>query len=557
MSGLERKSTFMFAIAQAHRLGLFAKNQWLNNILSGVVVGVLALPLAMAFAIASGLKPEQGLYTAIIAGGISSLFGGSLVQISGPTGAFIVILAGITAEYGVDGLQIATLLAGLILIGFSLLKFGSFIKFIPAPVIVGFTSGIGVIICFSQWQNYFGLPKVVGDTFFEKLMATFLVLPQFSIQTTLLATMGLLIILLVPKIRYIRSIPAPLTALVLCTVFQIIFKLDNVATIGSQFGGIPLGLPQYNFPSIQYAQVVKLMEPAFTIALLGAIESLMSAVVADGITGHKHEANQELLGQGLANLIAPLFGGFASTGAIARTATNIRYGGTSPLSGIIHCLVLVGVILFLAPLASHVPLCVLSAILFVVAYNMFDLPHFTHILKFAPRSDVIILLVTFLLTIFMDLVVAVNIGMIIAMLDFFRRMTATVDVKTQNQSELNEELHEELPKLPSTFMIYTIEGPFFFGAVEKLESALLQTHTEPKVILIRLGHVPFIDITALEVLENVIKQLHKKQVQVMLSEANPKVLKKLKAIKLLSLIGENNYHNSVSGAINYFNQNLK
>jgi len=339
----------MIAILEARRAGLFAKGHWFNNIIAGVIVGIVALPLAMAFAIASGVKPEQGLYTAIVAGGLTSLFGGSRVQIAGPTGAFIVILAGITAKYGFHGLQVATLMAGVMLVFMGFARLGSVIKFIPDPVIIGFTSGIGVIIWVGQWKDFFGLtPLQSSGHFHEKIWSLIQAFPGLHLETTALAVLTLAILLLSP--RFFKRIPAPLVAMVVITLVQWQFDFAGVATIGSAFGGIPQHLPHFEVPTITYAEVLQLIGPAFTIALLGSIESLLSAVVADGMTGKKHNSNQELIGQGIANIFSPLFGGIASTGAIARTATNVRNGATSPLAGIVYNLTLVAIILVLAPL---------------------------------------------------------------------------------------------------------------------------------------------------------------------------------------------------------------
>jgi SulP family sulfate permease len=548
----------MIAVQNAWKQGLFKREFWLQNIIAGVIVGVVALPLGMAFAIASGLKPEQGIYTAIIAGSIVSVFGGSRLQITGPTGAFIVILASIVAQHGVVGLQVATVLAGVILIVLGLMKFGNFIKFIPDPVIVGFTSGIAVLIWVSQWQSFLGLPKIIGDHFHEKLIHLFTVLPEFHIATTLMACFSLFILIVSPRVPLIKKVPGPLLVLILGTGLQTVFNFNGVATIGSQFGGIPQGLPKLEWLPISFNQILALIGPAFTIAMLGAIESLLSAVVADGMAGTRHDSNQELVGQGLANLVVPFFGGFAATGAIARTATNIRYGGNSPLAGIIHSVTLILIIVFLAPLATNIPLCSLAAILFIVAYNMCEIKHFTHIVKYAPMGDIFILLVTFILTIFTDLVVAVNIGMILAMLHFLGRMSTTSEVRSIGGDALTEKMHSQnsVERIPSSLVVYSIEGPFFFGAVEKLQSALAVTHTDPKVVLIRLGHVPFMDITGLESFEEAIDGLQKRHITVLLSEANERVHHKLERMGLLEKIGPNGYFQDFSSALIYSNHLL-
>lgn len=531
----------MIALLEAHRAGLLSRKHWLPNIISGVIVGVVALPLAMAFAIASGAKPEQGLYTAIIAGFLVSALGGSRLQIAGPTGAFIVILAGITAKFGIDGLQIATLMAGCILLVLGLTRMGSVIKFIPDPVIVGFTAGIGVIIWVGQWRDFFGLPAIHGEHFHEKLLALLEALPHLHVATTALAVTALALLIITTKIPALSRVPGPLVALVSATVLQATFGFDGVATIGSAFGGIPQGLPSWHVPQVTLARVIELIGPAFAVAMLGAIESLLSAVVADGMAGTRHDSNQELVGQGIANIVAPLFGGFAATGAIARTATNIRNGGTGPLAGIVHVVTLLMMILFLAPLAAHVPLAALAAILFVVSWNMSDLGHVAKMIRRAPRADVLILLVTFVLTVFADLVVAVNIGVILATLHFMRRMASSVDVQLMSDEDLEQELSSQgLNSLPPGVLVYAVEGPLFFGAVENFERALAITHSDPQVLIIRLRWVPFIDITGLQTLEEVIIDLHKRGVRVLLSGQNPRVEAKLEKANILHLVGAGN-----------------
>lgn len=540
----------MIAIGEAWKAGLLGREHWLRNLVSGVIVGVVALPLAMAFAIASGVKPEQGIYTAIIGGLLVSLFGGSRLQIAGPTGAFIVILAGVTAKHGVDGLQIATMMAGVMLLLLGMARLGAIIKFIPDPVIVGFTAGIGVIIWVGQWKDFFGLPKISGEHFHEKIWHLLQALPDLHMATTLLAVLSLLLVTTASRIPGLKRVPGPLVAMAVATAIQSTFHFEGVATIGSAFGGIPQGLPALSLPEITLSRVIDLIGPAFTIAMLGAIESLLSAMVADGMAGTKHDSNQELIGQGVANLVTPLFGGFAATGAIARTATNIRNGGTSPLAGITHAVTLVLIILFLAPLASNIPLCALAAILFVVAYNMSELKHFKRMVQRAPRADVAILLITFSLTVFSDLVIAVNIGVILAMLHFMRRMASSVEVQQVIEHELEEELRANgHTRLPPGTLIYTIEGPLFFGAAETFERVLAQTHTDPRLLIIRLKRVPFMDITGLQVLEEVIQQLHKRNIVVKLCEANTKVLHKLDRVGILQEIGTEHYHADFNTAL--------
>lgn len=524
----------MIAIIESYKAGLLKFQNWKSNIIAGIIVGIVALPLSMAFAIASGVKPEQGIYTAIIAGLVVGIFGGTRIQISGPTGAFVVILAAITAKYGVSGLQIATLLAGFILCGMGFLKLGNAIKFIPSPVIVGFTSGIATIIFVSQWKDFFGLPVSLpmDAHFHEKFIILVSSFSHFDAKTTILSIISLVILIL--GSRFIKSIPAPLIAMVFATGVQFLFNFSSVSTIGSVFGEIPQALPKFLFPNFSSINLIELLGPAFTIALLGAIESLLSASVADSLLGTKHNANQELIGQGLANIVAPFFGGFASTGAIARTATNIRNGGNCSIAAIIHSLVLLLIILVFAPYAIYIPLAALAAILFVVAFNMSDIPEFVHIVKHAPWYDIVVLLLTFFLTIFTDLVIAVMIGVIIALLLFVVRIYQTVGITEQKIPSIEDQNFKNL--VASEGIIYAIEGPFFFGVAEKIEQALVITHTDPKFVVFRFINVPFIDMTGLETLTKVIKQYHKRHVKVYICEANKTVSEKLSKISILTMI---------------------
>ncbi|MFM2480055.1 SulP family inorganic anion transporter [Celerinatantimonas sp. YJH-8] len=533
----------MIVLLESIKSGQFAPKNILHNITSGIIVGVVALPLAMAFAIASGVKPEQGLYTAIIAGIAVSIFGGSKVQIAGPTGAFIVILSGIVQQYGVSGLQIATMMAGVILFLLGISKLGSIIHFIPKPVIIGFTSGIGVTIWVGQWKDFFGLSGITGAHFHEKLFSLIKALPHLQLATTGLALLSLAIVIFIPKIPKLSKIPGPLMALVVVTLIQYFCQFDNVRTIGSAFGGIPQGLPTFALPPMTISTMLTLIGPAFAIAMLGAIESLLSAVVADGMAGTKHDSNQELIGQGIANLLSPLFGGIAATGAIARTATNIRNGGNSPISGIVHAITLTVILLVLAPLATTIPLATLSAILFVVAWNMSEAGHFIKLIKCAPRADVVILLLTFCLTVFADLVVAVNIGVIIAILHFVRRMASSVEVKPNVDTDLSQELQRHgIEHLPRELAVYALEGPFFFAAAETFEHVMTRIQDDPKILILRLKWVPFMDITGLQTLEDIIRRFQKKNTQVVISGANPRVTYKLKKAKIISLIGEQNFY---------------
>jgi SulP family sulfate permease len=540
----------MIAIREAWQAGLLRRDQWLRNLIAGFVVGVVALPLAMAFAIASGAKPEQGIYTAIIAGGLVSLFGGSRLQIAGPTGAFVVILAGVTAKHGIDGLQIATFMAGAMLLALGLTRMGGIIRFIPDPVITGFTAGIGVIIFVGQWRYFLGLPQTGGEHFHQKVWELMQVLPQAHASTALIAAAALIAVVFSSRVPGLKRVPGPLFALVLATTAQALFQFQGVATIGTEFGGIPRGLPSLSMPEITLPRVLELLGPAFTIAMLGAIESLLSAVVADGMAGTRHDSNQELVGQGIANLAAPLFGGFAATGAIARTATNVRNGGTGPLAGLTHVLTLVLVLLFLAPLAEYVPLAALAAVLFVVAWNMSEVRHFAGMVRRAPRADVAVLLITFLLTVFGDLVLAVNVGVIIAMFQFLRRMSSSVEVAQLAGRELDAALiKRQWPALPPGVMVYSIDGPFFFGAVDTFERSLAQTHTDPRQLILVLQRVPFMDITGIQSLEEAMRDLRRRGVEVMLCGANPRVKSKLEKAGLLDLVGPRGYHDDLDSAL--------
>jgi len=516
------------SIIEAWRAGLFRRDTILRNISAGVVVGVVALPLAMAFAIAAGAKPQQGLYTALVAGLIVTLFGGTRVQIAGPTGAFAVLLFGVTAKYGLAGLQVVTLMAGAMLLLLGLSKLGGMIRFIPESVVLGFTAGIAIVIWLGQWENFFGLPKVSGASLYEKLPRLLDALPHLQPMTTVMGVASLLVVVLWPRIPVVGRVPGPMVALAGATIAIAVFHPPGIATIGSVFGGIPRGLPPLAIPHLTFGAVLELMQPAVAVALLGAIESLLSATVADGMMGTKHDPDQELVGQGIANMGAALFGGFAATGGIARTATSIRHGGDSPIAGIAHAATVVLVLLVLAPLAFYVPLTTLAAILFVVAFNMSQTSRVLRVARRAPRSDVAIMLVTLALSVFADISIAVEVGVILALLNFFRRMTFAVEVRSLNDEELASRLPaEQAEGVPEGVLVYTVEGPFFFGAVEEFERALLHTDTDPIAIVLKLVNVPFIDLTGLATLKNAVEALDKRNVIVALCCANLDVAERL------------------------------
>jgi SulP family sulfate permease len=547
----------MIAWIEAQKAGLLNRRNIVNNILSGFVVGVVAIPLAMAFAIASGAKPEQGLYTSIVAGVAVSVLGGCRLQIAGPTGAFIVILAGITAKYGLGGLAVSTMMAGVILLGLGLMRLGGIIKYIPRPVVIGFTSGIAVIIWVGQWRDFFGLPAPAGAHFHQKLAALLMSFGQLNMSTTLLALLSLGILVFSPRV--LKRVPSPLVAMVVVTAVQAVFKLPGVATIGTAFGGIPGSLPPVGLPQLSGLDLVSLIGPAFTIAFLGAIESLLSAVVADGMAGTRHNSNQELIGQGIANILSPLFGGFAATGAIARTATNIKNGATSPLSGVVHSAVVLATVLFLAPLASSIPLCSLSAILFVVAYNMSEARQFRDLLRTAPKADVFILLLSFGLTVFTDLVVAVNVGVGLASLIFMARMASSVSVQVDERAsrviysdgemppaESYAHVHtpEEIERFDAScdtdVLAYTISGPFFFGAAERIEDVLSSINMPLSTVILRFTNVPFVDSTGIDAFRNIIRRMHANGRRVVLCNMQPYVHDKFERAGILELVGREN-----------------
>lgn len=529
----------MIAIIEAYRAGLLNVKFWAKNIRSGVVVGMIALPLAMAFAIASGVKPEQGIYTAIIAAIIVGLFGGSRVQIAGPTGAFVVVLANITAQHGVAGLQLATIMAGFILLSMSLFKLGNSIKYVPYPVIVGFTSGIGVIIFIGEIKDFLGLnlELAINAPFHIKIITLIKAIPHFDPITTLIAFASLILLIVIPM--FIRIIPAAIIALITITLINTFFNFDSVSTIGTIYGEIPRSLPSFALPEFKLSTMLKIFEQALIIAFLGAIESLLSATSADAISNTKHDSNSELFGQGLANVVTPFFGGIAATGAIARTIANVRHGGNSPIAAITHSITLLIIILLFAPYAAHIPLAALAALLFVVAYNMSDFPEFVHILKNAPKHDVLVLLITFILTVVTNLVTAVAVGIILATLLFMSRMQEITKVKYDTQAC-------SLTKIPKNCIVFNIDGPFFFGVAEEVEHALATMHMDSKQIVFRLPGLSMIDMTGLETLSKVIEQYRKRHVKVYICEANQKIVTKMRKIGLLKLIEQHKVYPSIA-----------
>ena len=500
----------------------YSRGQFVSDLGAGLVVGVVALPLAIAFAIASGVTPEKGLYTAIIAGLLISLLGGSRVQIGGPTGAFVVIVAGIVGQYGLAGLTIATLLAGLMLIGLGLARLGGVIKFIPYPIVIGFTAGIAVIIFSGQVRDLLGLEMVtVPAEFFSKWVAFARAAGSINPPAVAISAASLLLLIFWPRLA--PRVPAPFVVLVLATAATAFAHLP-VETIGSRFGQLDFSLPRPSFPAIDEATVVRMVGPAITIALLGAIESLLSAVVADGMIGARHRSNTELIAQGVANVVTPIFGGIPATGAIARTATNIKNGGRTPVAGIVHALTLLAITLFAASFAGRIPLAALAAILVVVAWHMSEARTFISELRTAPRSDSAVMVTTFLLTVLVDLTVALAVGMVLAAFLFMRRMAEVSSVRGISREMLEQEEADAPPEtlakwrglVPRGVEVYDINGPFFFGAAESFTEALQQVSRKPKAIILDLEGVPAMDSTGLRALTTIVERKRKEHVAVFL-----------------------------------------
>ena len=489
----------------------YDKSRLATDITAGITVGVVALPLAIAFAIASGAKPEAGIVTAIIAGFIISALGGSRVQIGGPTGAFIVIVFGIIAQYGYANLLICTIMAGVMLILMGAFQLGSLLKYFPRPLIIGFTNGIAVLIVLSELKDFLGLQTdSLPAEFFHKVAVLWHAIPTFDILTFTLATVSALFIWFYPK-SWAKRFPSPIVALMLGTIVVTLLELP-VETIGSRFGGIPQGMPDFVMPEFSIAALRHLIMPAFTIALLGAIESILSAAVADGMIDDKHDPNQELMAQGIANIVVPFFGGIPATGAIARTATNVRSGATSPVSGMVHALTLLLIVLIAAPLAQYIPLASLAAILLIVAINMGEWEVFKR-LKGYPRHDAVVLMVTFLFTVIFDLTVAVEVGLLLAAIFFIRNMTELSHVQLSEEHTLmpdDGEATRARKMAPPGVLIYRLYGALFFGVADKLESVLHQQHTEPEVLVLNMSEVISMDASALHVLEDLHGKLQKR-----------------------------------------------
>jgi len=543
-------------------LKTYTKKQFYSDLMAGVIVGIVALPLAIAFGIASGVSPEKGLYTAIIAGFIISFLGGSKVQIGGPTGAFIVIVYGIVQQYGITGLAIATFIAGVILVVMGFLKLGTIIKFIPYPVVVGFTSGIALTIFATQVKDFLGLhiERMPAD-FIQKWIEYVKNISTINVWALLVGIFTILIITLTPKIT--KKIPGSLIAIIAMTALAYLlrtkFGINNIETIGDKFN-ISATLPHATTPAINFDTIRTLLPVAFTIAMLGAIESLLSATVADGVIGDRHNSNTELIAQGIANIITPIFGGIPATGAIARTMTNINNGGKTPIAGIIHAIVLGIILLFLGNLTKHIPMACLAGVLMIVAYNMSEWRTFRSLMR-NSKSDVAVLITTFLLTVIFDLTIAVEIGLLMAILLFIKRIseTSTISVLTNkiDSTYAEQGMNNDELDIPKGVEVYEIEGPFFFGLANKFDEIMKQMGDKPRIRIIRMRNVPFIDSTGIHNLENLIRMSQKENITILLSGVNQNVKKSLETANINQIIGDENICSNINQAMQRANQLMK
>lgn len=546
---------FEFKPKLFYTLKNYSRASFTADLMSGLIVGIVALPLAIAFGIASGVSPEKGIITAIVAGFFVSLFGGSRVQIGGPTGAFIVIVYGIIQQYGESGLMIATIMAGVFLILLGLFHLGTIIKYIPYPIVVGFTSGIALTIFSTQLKDFFGLTvdNVPGD-FIEKWIVYVRHFHTIDLWSTLVGVLSVVIIALTP--RFSKKVPGSLVAIVVMTVGVWLLKtyagVTSVATIGDRFS-ISAALPDASVPSMTWGTIKGLISPAVTIAILGAIESLLSATVADGVTGDKHNSNQELIGQGIANVFSPIFGGIPATGAIARTMTNINNGGRTPVAGIVHAVVLLLIFLFLMPLAQYIPMACLAGVLVVVSYNMSGWRTFKELLR-NPKSDVGVLLVTFFLTVIFDLTIAIEVGLLLACLMFMKRMAESTQISVitddlDPNKESDIELHEEHLTIPDRVEVYEINGPYFFGIANKFEEEMIRIGDRPKVRIIRMRKVPFVDSTGIHNLTNLCHMSQREGIIIVLSGVNPRVHETLEKAGFYELLGKDNICSNINEAL--------
>lgn len=540
--------TFDFKPRLLQCLKNYNRKTFIADLMAGIIVGIVALPLAIAFGIASGVTPEKGIITAIVAGFVISALGGSKVQIGGPTGAFIIIIYGIIQQYGMEGLTIATLMAGVFLILFGFLHLGTIIKFIPYPIVVGFTSGIAVTIFTTQVKDLFGLNIAsVPSDFIEKWICYFNNFSTVDLWSSVIGIVSVVIIMLTPKVS--KKIPGSLVAIIVMTVAALLLKqfagVESIETIGDRFA-ISNSLPEATVPALSWETIKNLVSPAITIAILGAIESLLSAAVADGVIGDHHNSNTELIAQGVANLASPIFGGIPATGAIARTMTNINNGGRTPIAGIMHAVVLLLIFLFLMPLAKYIPMACLAGVLVVVSYGMSGWRSFLALMK-NPKSDVTVLLITFFLTIIFDLTIAIEVGLIIACLLFMRRMSETTDVhiisNEINPDDEDSDMHlgniEHLT-IPKGVEVYEINGPYFFGAGNRFEEIMATLGDRPQVRIIRMRKVPFVDSTGIHNLTNLCEMSQKEGIQIVLSGVTEKVHSQLNKAGFYDIVGQDN-----------------
>ena len=535
----------------------YTRENFMTDLMAGIIVGIVALPLAIAYGIASGVTPEKGIITAIVAGFIISFLGGSKVQIGGPTGAFIVIIYGIIQEYGIEGLMVATMMAGIILVLLGIFKLGTIIKFIPYPIIIGFTSGIAVTIFTTQIADIFGLnfngEKVPGD-FIGKWILYFHHFDTVNWWNVVVSVASIFIIAITPK--FSKKIPGSLVAIVLVTVAVYLVKMYGgiqcIDTIGDRFS-IKAQLPEAAVPSLDWEAIKNLFPVAITIAVLGAIESLLSAAVADGVIGDRHDSNTELIAQGIANFVSPIFGGIPATGAIARTMTNINNGGKSPVAGIVHAVVLLLILLFLMPLAQYIPMACLAGVLVIVSYNMSGWRVFKGLLK-NPKSDVTVLLITFFLTVIFDLTVAIEVGLVIACVLFMKRVMETTQISVitdeiDPNKESDLEVHEEHLIVPEGVEVYEINGPYFFGIATKFEEIMARLGDRPKIRIIRMRKVPFIDSTGIHNLTTLCKMSQKENIHIILSGVNDQVHAVLEKSGFYELLGKENICSNINEAL--------
>lgn len=551
-------SNSYFAPRLLSELRHYNKAKFAADLMAGLIVGIVALPLAIAFGIASGVSPSQGILTAIIGGFIVSALGGSRVQIGGPTGAFIVIIYGIVSDpnLGLSGLMLATMLAGIFLILLGVCHLGTIIKFIPYPIVVGFTSGIAVTIFTTQIKDLFGLTiagKMPGD-FLSKWLVYFQNFDTVDWVTTAIGVLSIVIIALTPKVS--KKVPGSLVAIIVMTIgvyFLNTYTDMKVLTIGDQFGEIKASIPSLQVPNLSWESVKSLFPTAMVIAVLGAIESLLSATVADGVCGDHHNSNQELIGQGVANLCTPLFGGIPCTGAIARTMTNINNGGRTPVAGIIHAVVLLVIFLVLMPLAAYIPMSCLAGVLVIVSYNMSGWRTFMQLMK-NPKSDVIVLFITFLLTVIFDLTIAIEVGLLIACLLFMKRMAESTQIKViadeiDPNDETDAEVHEEHLRIPQGVEVYEINGPYFFGIANKFEELMTAMEDHPKARIIRMRRVPFIDSTGIHNLQNLCEMSHREGTHIVLSGVTPNVYSVLEHNGFCHLLGKDHICPNINVAL--------